>query len=151
MAKPTGIATLAALLLLLAVWQTVTDLHLLLLSALVLATLLEPIPATVVGSICGMMTDMLTPEHSGYFAATATVVCFFISKLFEMRWRRYWLSAAVISSIAVLIIVCGYFCLFRLAADPDRNMLFIRHYLPRIGLTAAGSVPLYGLFHRIIR
>ena len=142
---------LTALLLLLAVWQTATDHYLLLLSALVLATLLEPIPATIVGSLCGMMTDMLTPEHSGYFAVTATIVCFFISKLFEMRWRRYWLSAAVISSSAVLITVCGYFCLFRLAAIPDWDVLFVRHYLPGIGLTTACSVPLYGVFHRIIR
>ena len=142
---------LAAQLLLLAVWQTATDHYLLLLSALVLAALLEPIPATIAGSLCGMMTDMLTPEHGGYFAVTATVVCFFISKLFEMRWRRYWLSAAIISSSAVLIIVCGYFCLFRLAAVPDWSVLFLRHYLPGIGLTTACSVPLYGLFHRIIR
>lgn len=142
---------LTALLLLLAVWQTATDHYLLLLSALVLATLLEPIPATIVGSLCGMMTDILTPEHGGYFAVTATVVCFFISKLFEMRWRRYWLSATIISSTAVLITVCGYFCLFRLAAIPDWSVLFLRHYLPRIGLTTACSVPLYGVFHRIIR
>lgn len=139
---------LAAILLLLAVIQSTANLFLLLLSALVLATLLETIPATFAGCICGILTDILLPER-GYYALTMTVACFFIAKFFALYLRRNPVSAATVSSVAVLLIVSGYFLLFRLT--PDCSELYVRHYLPEIGLTAACAPPLYGLFRWLFR
>lgn len=142
---------LAAVLLSLAVLQGRAEAYLLPLTAFLLAAVLDVVPATVTGCLCGVATDMLTPEHSGYYAVSLTLACFGAAKLFELRWRRSWLTAAVMAAIGVPAVVVGYFLLFRLPMVPDWGLLFVRRYLPRIGWTAACGLPLYGLFHWLFR
>ena len=110
---------------------------LLLAAALSFAACSKPVPAVVLGAVCGTI---------GYFSVAFTLVCYASAVLLNTYLNRNAMTSAVLALGSVIAVLLLYFLLFRVFAGvPDCGALFVRHYLPRMGYTALVFFPLYFL------
>ncbi len=115
-------------------------------AALTFAAVEEPVPALILGAVCGGVTDLISGNAVGYYAAVTTLICLGISLLLHTRLRSTLFSLAVLSAAAVPLAVWLYFVLFRLIpGTPGAGTLFVNHYLAKAGFTFVCILPLYPL------
>lgn len=113
--------------------------------ALAIAANENQIPSTVIGAVCGVLTD-ISGGGIGYFSIVLTLVCFLESEIFKKYLVVSFWSVLVYAFAAVLVIVGVYFVIFRLLAGIDgAGELFVSHYLSRMLYTTVCIIPLYFL------
>ena len=119
---------------------------LLLAAALSFAVCENAIPSLILGAVCGILADISAGGTVGYFAIAFTIVCFVISGLLGTYLNRNFLSGAVLSLGAVVLIMGLYFVFFRVFAGvPESGTLFVSRFLPRMAYTFLTFIPLYFL------
>ena len=119
---------------------------LLLAAALSFAACSKPVPAVVLGAVCGVLSDISANGAIGYFSVAFTLVCYASAVLLNTYLNRNAMTSAVLALGSVIAVLLLYFLLFRVFAGvPDCGALFVRHYLPRMGYTALVFFPLYFL------
>ena len=122
------------------------QIRLLLAAALSFAVCENAIPSLILGAVCGILADISAGGTVGYFAIAFTIVCFVISGLLGTYLNRNFLSGAVLSLGAVVLIMGLYFVFFRLFAGvPESGTLFVSRFLPRMAYTFLTFIPLYFL------
>lgn len=108
------------------------------------------IPAIVFGVICGLMTDSGYSGAMGYNAIMLAILCYASSILMENYIRTNLLTAMIIGTIAMPLIIFGQFLLFYVAAGYDNVWgYFTAHYISRIVYTW-GFVPVFYGINRFI-
>lgn len=111
--------------------------------ALVIAAYENTIPSVIFGALCGAFTD-IGAGGIGFFAVTLTLICFVESEYFRKYFVPSFIAVLVYSLLAVVVLVCLYFVVFRLFADfESAGMMFVRHYISRIIYTFVMVIPLY--------
>lgn len=123
----------------------------LLAAALAFAACEDIVPALILGAVCGAFADLSAAGGIGFFAAAFTLVCYCEASLLETYLTRNIFTFFIIAATASFSVLGLYFILFRLTAGiPDSGVLFVRHYLIRMGLTVFAALPLY-FFNRFLR
>ncbi len=119
---------------------------LLLAAALSFAACSKPVPAVILGAVCGALSDISANGTIGYFSVAFTLVCYASAVLLNTYLNRNALTSSVLALGSVIAVLLLYFLFFMVFVGvPDCGTLFVRHYLPRIGYTAIVFFPLYFL------
>lgn len=124
---------------------------LLLAAALSFAACENVVPSLIFGAVCGAFADLSATGNIGFFAAAFTLVCYCEANLLETYLTRNIFTFFIIAAAASFSVLGLYFALFRLTSGiPDSGVLFVGHYLIRMGLTVLAALPLY-FFNRFLR
>lgn len=120
--------------------------------ALSVAVIADETPSTIVGAVCGAFTDLGSSGNIGFFAVSLTVVCFLISYAFRNRLLLRFITAFMLSALAIAVVICLYFLFFFVFKGiEDCFVYFVNHYISRIVITSFIFVPLWflnGFLHR---
>ena len=114
--------------------------------ALSVAVVADETPSTIIGAVCGAFTDLGSSGNIGFFAIFLTVACFLISYAFRNRLLLRFITAFLLSALAIAAVICLYFLFFFvLKGVEDCYVYFVNHYVSRIVLTSLMFVPLWFL------
>ncbi len=117
---------------------------LLLAAALSFAACVKPIPAIILGAVCGVLADISADGTVGFFSVAFVLVCYAEASLLGTYLNRNALTSAVLSFGAIVLVIGLYFLFFKVFAGiPDCGTLFVTSYLSRMALTALAFIPLY--------
>lgn len=114
--------------------------------AMTIAVFEGEIPAIIFGVVCGLMIDAGYSGPVGFYAVTMSVLCFIVSVLMENYIRTNLLTAFIIGTIAVPVIIFLQFLLFYVLMGYDDVWgYFLSHYVSRIIYTWAFVPVFYGI------
>lgn len=114
--------------------------------ALTIASKENQIPSLIFGAVCGALTDIASSGGVGFFAVMLTLVCYIEAEIFKKYIVPSFVSTALFSAVAVSVLICLYFLIFKLIAGiPECGVLFVNHYISRIVYTFITVVPFYFL------
>ncbi len=114
--------------------------------ALTVALFVGEIPAIVVGVICGLLSDSGYSGPMGYYGIMLAILCYVTSRLLENYIRTNLLTAMIIATISIPVIIFGQFLLFYVAMGYGYVWgYFVSHYLSRIIYTWAFVPVFYGI------
>jgi rod shape-determining protein MreD len=113
--------------------------------ALSIAAWEKPVPSLIFGAVCGGLIDIASGSF-GCFAIALTLVCYAEAEIFRKYFVSSILSIMAFSLVAVGVVICVYFVIFKLFADfENAGALFVNHYISRIAYTTAAVIPFYFL------
>ncbi len=114
--------------------------------ALSISVFEDDVPAVIFGLICGLMADSGYSGPMGYYSICLCILCFITSVLMENYIRTNLLSAFIIGTISVPLIIFLQFVLFYIAMGYSSVWeYFISHILSRMIFTWAFVPVFYGL------
>lgn len=114
--------------------------------ALTIAIFERDISAVVFGTVCGLMTDFGYSGAAGYYGIMLAILCFVVSNLMENYIRTNLLTAMLIATISIPIIIFLQFVFYYIFAGyNDVWGFFVKHYISRIIYTWAFTPVFYGL------
>ena len=111
----------------------------------------KPVPAVIIGAVCGVPADISASGGVGFFSITIVLVCFAQASLLGTYLNRNLLTATVLSAGSVAAVLSLYCLLFKILPGADGGSLFLTAYLPRMLCTLIAFVPLYGLMNLITK
>lgn len=117
---------------------------LLLAAALSFSAFEQPVPALILGAVCGVLCDLSSGGTIGWFAVSLTLVCFAQASLLNTYLNRNFITASLLSLGSVAAVIGLFFVMFRLFAGVgDSALLFVSRYLSRMAYTYLCFFPLY--------
>lgn len=116
----------------------------LLLPAVLTIAMFEPRnPALIFGAVGGLLTD-ISGGVTGFFAIVLTLLCYFTSHLTNEIIRTSFLTAVLITLIAIPSVFGLHFLFFYVFQGyGETGYFFMNHYIPRIIYTVAIMPILY--------
>ena len=120
--------------------------------ALSVAVIADETPSAIIGAVCGGFTDLGFSGNIGFYAITLTIVCFLISYAFRNKILPRFITAFLLSSLAIAAVICLYFLFFFVLKGVEESSVYIvNHYISRIVTSCVMFVPLWflnGFLHR---
>ena len=114
--------------------------------ALSIAVFEGEVVSILFAAICGVISDISFSGTIGFFSIAMTIVCYFISLLFENYFKRNLFTVLIVSFAGiVLVLSLHFFIFFVIRGYTDGWQFFIKHYIPRIFCTLLAVAVFYGI------
>lgn len=114
--------------------------------ALCISSQESEMPSAASGLVCGFFMDAACNKLFGFNALILMTLCLFTCLLFLYLLRQNIINVLMLSAGAVLIQGSLDFLFFYVIwRYEDLGFLFVRHFLPQMGLTLLMTLPMYFL------
>ena len=99
------------------------------------------LPASVLGAVCGLLTDMVSPLPFATHGLLFFLAAFGVAVLMQALLRSVIVNALLLTcAVSTVLTTVEFFALYGAEANA---VLFLRYFLPGILLTTAGAAVLF--------
>ena len=120
--------------------------------AICIACFEEEIPAMAFGVACGVMMDIGTGTHIGFYTITMTIICFFLGYFSDNYFNTKLLSVLALAVIIIPVLISMEFLFFYILKGYEGvGYYYLHHTLATAGYTFVTTPVFYGINRCISR